>query len=88
MTQTHAEYMQTLGMGSITDIVAEQHANVATAKATTKKQRVIDMLQTGTTVAEIAQALQISKVAARSLIGDVRHAKVRVTYDGTQYKLA
>ena len=55
---------------------------------TTKKQAVIAMLQNGTTVAQIAQTLNISKVAARSLIGDVRHAKIAVVYNNNVYTLA
>ncbi len=60
------------------------------AKAATKKQRVIDMLRSenGATVAQIATELQIGKVAARSLIGDVRHAKIAVAQANGVYKLA
>jgi len=71
-------------------LVASQQPVVAAPKPVTKKQQVIDMLSApeGTTVARISETLLISKVAARSLIGDVRHAKVRVTQSGGVYKLA
>ena len=67
--------------------IPSQQPSVAVVR-TTKKQHVIDMLSTGTTVAAIAQSLQISKVAARSLIGDVRHAKIAVKCVNGVYTLA
>lgn len=67
--------------------VPTQHANVAVQRSITKKQQVINMLATGTTIACIAQTLAISKVAARSLIGDVRHAKIAVVFNNGTYTL-
>ncbi len=71
----------------------QQRSSNATVSATatqTKKAQVIAMLQsnTGTTVLQIAAQLNISKVAARSLIGDVRAAKLRVICVNNVYKLA
>ncbi len=61
-------------------------ASVAT-KPLSKKQRVINMLISGTTIAAIASELNISATAARSLIGDVRAAKHTVAYANNTYKL-
>lgn len=47
----------------------------------TKKRRVFDMCATGASVFDIAAALEISKVAARSLIGDLRRDGQVVEYD-------
>jgi predicted ArsR family transcriptional regulator len=55
----------------------------------TKKQQVINMCRAegGTTVAAIAAKLVISKTAARSLIGDIRHAKLVVTCVNNVYTM-
>lgn len=68
----------------------QQTPVASTGAPGTKKQRTIDMLgrPQGATVLQIAEALGISKIAARSLIGDVRNAKIRVTQDAGVYKLA
>lgn len=61
----------------------------ATARGVTKKQQVINMCSeaNGTTVHAIANALSISKVAARSLIGDVRRSKIIVRCINNVYKI-
>jgi DNA-binding transcriptional regulator LsrR (DeoR family) len=50
---------------------------------TTKVQSVIDMCsrKSGTTLADIAAKLQISKAAASSLIADARAKGVKVKFD-------
>lgn len=48
------------------------------AKAPTKKQRTIDALMVGTTLAALSETLGVSLTAARSLIGDVRAAGITV----------
>lgn len=58
-------------------------------KPITKKQRVIDMCTNGgCTVDGIAAALGIGKTAARSLIGDVRHAGITVHQANGVYTIA
>ncbi|MER9711086.1 HTH domain-containing protein [Mesorhizobium sp. M0213] len=53
--------------------------DVAAAKPQTKKSRVLEMLNAGAvSVAEIADALSISKQAAYSLIGDVKRSGVEI----------
>ncbi|MER9223782.1 helix-turn-helix domain-containing protein [Mesorhizobium sp. M0644] len=53
--------------------------DVATDKPQTKKSRVQEMLNAGAvSVAEIADALSISKQAAYSLIGDVKRSGVEI----------
>ncbi len=63
--------------------------SVVAVRGITKKQTVIDMCKRdcGTTVADIAQTLLIGKVAARSLIGDVRHAKITVECINGVYRI-
>lgn len=68
---------------------ATQSNATATRSSVTKKQQVINMCSAanGTTVAAIASNLQISKVAARSLIGDVRRSKIIVRCINNVYKI-
>lgn len=70
--------------------IPSQQPNTVAPRAVTKKQTVIDMCSRdcGTTVAEIASTLLISKVAARSLIGDVRHGKIKVACVNGVYRIA
>jgi hypothetical protein len=60
------------------EVIAAVVAVAAITAKVTKKQRTIDALQNGTTLAALAAQLEISLVAARSLIGDVRAAKIAV----------
>lgn len=85
-TVTHAQHAASNNMQTIF-AVAQQVATVQAVRAITKKQQVINMCSaaSGTTVAAIAAQLLISKVAARSLIGDVRHAKIAVTCTNNVY---
>ena len=78
-------------------LLTQQRATTVAVRATSKKQQVINMCAAanGTTVAEVARALLISKDAARSLFGDIRHDyaarkanSVLVVYNGTVYKTA
>ncbi len=56
---------------------------------TSRSLRVLWTLEEiGATVDGIAAVLGIGKVAARSLIGDVRHAKILVTQDKGVYRIA
>jgi hypothetical protein len=70
-------------------LIASQQPTAPVVRTTTKKQHVYNMLSQpgGATVAAIAQSLQIGKVAARSLIGDLRAQKVAIACVNSVYTL-
>lgn len=55
-------------------------------KPTTKKAFVANMMQAGTTLDAIASTLQINRVAARSLIQDVKRLGVFIVREGDIYR--
>jgi hypothetical protein len=55
-------------------------------KPATKKALVASMMQTGTTLDAIASTLQINRVAARSLIQDVKRLGVVIVREGDIYR--
>jgi folate-dependent phosphoribosylglycinamide formyltransferase PurN len=74
---------------AVAEATAAQPSKKPAGKGPTKKQRVYDMCasESGATVKGIAEALDISPIAARSLIGDLRRAQVKVDQDKGVYRI-
>jgi hypothetical protein len=74
---------------SAAEATVAQPSKKPAGKGPTKKQRVYDMCasESGATVKGIAEALDISPIAARSLIGDLRRAQVKVEQDKGVYRI-
>lgn len=101
--QSEVEQPATPATPRILDDLSQQSATSSTAtapegkkeeaakqpKGPTKKGRVADMCRTekGVTIDAIASELGIGKVAARSLIGDLRHMGITVLQDKGVYTI-